>query len=157
MAGAETKLKVVKTHEGDEKWEVFLTDPSLNKFMFGPSLIGPHIMTDIISPQGQKSVKYNTLPEDEEKVTTDIVIRLNFEDIDDCSITNIKFTIIPNFFKKWEVILVDNRNGKTYPIKESMIFKVDPPIVCNKLYGVGFLKVRKRPNLCFFELRLKSK
>ena len=67
-------------------WKVLLTDPSLNKFTFGPSLISRYLMTDIISPYGHSSILYNTLPT---KVDDEISIPLNFEDIDDVNISNI--------------------------------------------------------------------
>lgn len=46
--GLRTKPQVKKG-----TWEVIITDPSLNKFTFGPSLISRYVMTDVISPHGQ--------------------------------------------------------------------------------------------------------
>ena len=42
-------------------WEIILTDPSLNKFNFGGNIPQNYIMTDIISPMGEKSILYNTV------------------------------------------------------------------------------------------------
>ena len=155
MRGIETQVaKQVQPKIKNGVWAVFLTDPRLNKFTFGPSLIGHYLMTDIISPYGQKSVKYSTLQYED---TSEIVIKLNFEEIDDCNITDIALTSNSIFFQKWKVTLVDNRDGSMYRIEKSTNFEVEPPIRYNKLFGMGFIPNNERPRPCFFELRLQKK
>lgn len=135
-------------------WEVFLTDPSLNKFTFGPSLISKYIMTDIVSPYGQKSVLYNTISKDERQI---VKIELNFEDIDDANISNIHFRSSASFFTKWEVELRDNRKGEKTFIQSAEDFEVEPAIKPDKLFGLGFINEGKRARSSYFELHLTRK
>ena len=134
-------------------WEVMLTDPQLNKFTFGPSLIGQYIMTDIVSPYGQKSVLYNTVSTSDKPY---IKIDLNFESIDDCNITAIRLVSTKLFFKKWKVSLVDNRKNEKYILSNSELFEDEPKIVLNKLFGLGFMPKNDTQKKNFFELHLEK-
>lgn len=139
-----------KTNKG--VWEVLLTDPSLNKFTFGPSLIGHYIMTDIVSPYGQKSVIYSTISENG---NNNFRIGLDFEHIDECDITGIQLVSTSLFFKKWMVSIVDNRNGESHHFSGSELFEVEPKIAHKKLFGLGFMPEKETRKNCFFELNLK--
>lgn len=135
-------------------WKVLLTDPSLNKFTFGPSLISRYLMTDIISPYGQSSILYNTLPT---KVDDEISIPLNFEDIDDVNISNILIRASKMFFAKWDMTLIDHRSNETLQITSEIDFKVEPSIKYHKLFGLGFITQRSKKNETPFELKLQLK
>lgn len=135
-------------------WDVIITDPSLNKFTFGPTLISRYIMTDIISPYGQKSILYNTIPSNDEDK---LVIKLNFEDIDDGNISDIKFQFSPLFHNKWNVKLLDNRNGDSTELKTNNNFEVDPVIQQDKLFSLGFVHENQKNGDTFFELHLIQK
>ncbi|MBO6795400.1 MAG: hypothetical protein JJ895_15960 [Balneolaceae bacterium] len=135
-------------------WEVIITDPSLNKFTFGPSLISRYIMTDIISPYGQKSILYNTIPSSNEDT---LVIKLNFENVDDCNISDIKIRSSRPLFQKWEVKLIDNRTGEVTSIQGDEDFQVEPPIQYNKLFSMGFILENQKKGDHFFELHLTQK
>ena len=146
--------KKVQPNVKNGVWEVMLTDPRLNKFTFGPSLIGHYVMTDIVSPFGQKSVHYSTISKDE---NSEIVVELNLNRIDDCNITGIRLVSTSLFFKKWNVHLVDNRTGAIHEFHQSELFDVEPSIVYNKLFGLGFMPEDEDKKECFFELHLKMK
>lgn len=135
-------------------WEVIITDPSLNKFTFGPSLISRYIMTDIISPYGQKSILYNTIPASS---NDELVIKLNFESVDDCNISDIKIRSSRSLFQKWEVKLIDNRTDETMPLNSDEDITIDPPIQYNKLFSMGFISENQKNGDHFFELHLKQK
>lgn len=135
-------------------WEVIITDPSLNKFTFGPSLISRYIMTDIISPYGQKSILYNTIPS---SANDELVIKLNFESVDDCNISDIKIRSSRSLFQKWEVKLIDNRTDETMPLNSDEDITIDPPIQYNKLFSMGFISENQKNGDHFFELHLKQK
>ena len=135
-------------------WEIILTDPRLNKFTFGPSLIGQYVMIDILSPFGSKSVLYSTIPKTEE---SRMKVQLHFDRIDDCNISGIRMVSTNLFFKKWRVNLVDNRTGATHEIEGAELFEVSPPVVYNKLFGLGFMPKDERPSNCFFELHLEKR
>lgn len=147
--GAKHPAKVIKG-----VWEVILTDPSLNKFTFGPSLISRYVMTDIISPYGQKSILYNTIPSEENDT---INISLNFEDIDDGNISDILFRASKAFYAKWDITLIDNRTNEEYKLSSNDDFAVEPPIHFNKLFATGFISEYEKHGDCFFELRLSLK
>jgi hypothetical protein len=135
-------------------WEVIITDPSLNKFTFGPSLISHYLMVDIISPYGQNSVKYNTI---QSNSNVQICIPLNFEDIDDCNISEIKVSSPSIFFKKWKLDIVDKRDGSVHPLNHNDSFTVEPVIIYNKLFGIGFMPMDKSLRPPFFELQIKRR
>jgi len=135
-------------------WEVIITDPSLNKFTFGPSLISRYIMTDIISPYGQKSILYNTSPS---KSGESITVSLNFEDIDDGNISDILFRASRAFYTKWEVTLVDNRTNDEHQLFTDEDFLVEPPIQYNKLFAVGFITENQKRGDSFFSLKIRLK
>lgn len=155
MRGLQQKVGVqnpAKVTKGE--WEVILTDPSLNKFTFGPSLISRYVMTDIISPYGQKSILYNTIPNAEHG---SISISLNFEDIDDGNISTILFRASKAFYDKWDVTLVDNRTDDKFSLTSDDDFVVEPPIQFNKLFSMGFIHENEKNGENFFELRLQLK
>jgi len=135
-------------------WEVIITDPSLNKFTFGPSLISRYIMTDIISPYGQKSILYNTSPS---KSGESITVSLNFEDIDDGNISDILLRASRAFYTKWEVTLVDNRTNDEHQLFTDEDFLVEPPIQYNKLFAVGFITENQKRGDSFFSLKIRLK
>lgn len=135
-------------------WEVILTDPSLNKFTFGPSLISRYVMTDIISPYGQKSILYTTIPT---RKGEEMKISLNFEEIDDGNISDIQLRASSVFYTKWDVTLVDNRTGDEFPITLDQDFEVVPPIHYNKIFAMGFIPENEKNGENFFELRLRLK
>ncbi len=155
MRGIQQKVGVKKPAQAVKGlWEVILTDPSLNKFTFGPALISRYIMTDIISPYGQKSILYNTIPSDDE---SSISISLNFEDIDDGNISDIQFRASVAFYEKWEVILIDNRTSAEHELTVDQDFPVEPPIQFNKIFAMGFIPENQKNGDNFFELRLRMK
>lgn len=135
-------------------WEVLLTDPSLNKFTFGPSLIGHYIMTDIVSPYGQKSVLYSTISEHGHD---SFKIDLDFERIDECDITGIQLVSTSLFFTKWKVSIVDNRSGERHYFSGSELLEVEPKIAHKKLFGLGFMPEKETKSKCFFELLIQKK
>ncbi len=147
--GLQTKPQVKKG-----AWEVIITDPSLNKFTFGPSLISRYIMTDIISPYGQKSILYNTIPASS---NDKLVIKLNFESVDDCNISDIKIRSSRSLFQKWDVKLIDNRTDETMLLNSDEDITIDPPIQYNKLFSMGFISENQKKGDHFFELHLKQK
>lgn len=153
MRGIQQKIGVQKpTNVVKGVWEVILTDPSLNKFTFGPTLISRYVMTDIISPYGQKSILYNTIPKSKE---ASITIGLNFEYIDDGNISSILFRASKPFYSKWEVFLKDNRTNKEYPLKVDEDFNVEPPIHFDKLFAMGFTPENHKNGDTFFELSIR--
>jgi len=153
MRGIEQKIGVNQPSKVTKGvWEVILTDPSLNKFTFGPSLISRYVMTDIISPYGQKSILYNTIPSE---TTNSINISLNFEDIDDGNISDILFRGSKAFYTKWEVYLIDNRTNEKFLINQDQDFEVKPVIHFNKIFSMGFITENQKNGDNFFELRLK--
>lgn len=147
--GLRTKPQVKKG-----AWEVIITDPSLNKFTFGPSLISRYVMTDVISPHGQKSILYNTIPA---STNEELVIKLNFESVDDCNISDIKIRSSRSLFQKWKVTLIDNRTGEEMPLTADEDIAIEPPIQYNKLFAMGFISENQKKGDHFFELRLKQK
>lgn len=153
MRGIEQKIGVNQPSKVTKGvWEVILTDPSLNKFTFGPALISRYVMTDIISPYGQKSILYNTIPSE---ATDSISISLNFEDIDDGNISDILFRGSKAFYTKWEVHLIDNRTNEKFLINQDQDFEVKPVIHFNKIFSMGFITENQKNGDNFFELRLK--
>jgi hypothetical protein len=155
MRGVQLKVGIQKPAKVTKGvWEVILTDPSLNKFTFGPTLISRYVMTDIISPYGQKSILYNTIPNEEHGA---ISISLNFEDIDDGNISDIQFRASNAFYDKWKVTLVDNRTSDEHSLTEDDDFEVEPPIQFNKIFSMGFIPENQKNGNNFFELRLTLK
>ncbi len=155
MRGIQQKIDVQKPSKITKGvWEVILTDPSLNKFTFGPSLISRYVMTDIISPYGQKSILYNTIPSTKKNA---ISISLNFEDIDDGNISDILFRASKPFYAKWDVTLIDNRTSEEVKLTADDDFEVEPPIHFNKLFAMGFISENEKKGQNFFELRLQLK
>ncbi|MCG8374362.1 MAG: hypothetical protein MI700_12545 [Balneolales bacterium] len=133
-------------------WEVILTDPSLNKFNFGAAMSGNYIMTDIISPFGKKSILYSTINDSYDR---EIMINLNFEDIDEANISCISFKGTKAFFDTWIVVLRDNRNGKERQISDSTDIDIEPAITYNRLMKMGFVSSIQKEGDHFFELRIK--
>lgn len=148
----DTKRQSTNTTKG--VWEVILTDPSLNKFTFGPTLISRYVMTDIISPYGQKSILYTTIPSKKEN---ELTVSLNFENIDDGSISDILIRASKPFYKKWNVVLVDTRTNMETVINEDEEYLVEPPINYNKLFAMGFIQENEKNGDSFFHLKLRLK
>jgi hypothetical protein len=134
-------------------WEIIITDPSLNKFSFAEAMSNKYIMTDVISPLGQKLTLYNTVPSEDNK---EMVIGLNMEEIDQARISSVTFKSTDSFFKNWSVELVDNRNQKTVPVSKEEKIEISPVIELNKLMQMGFTENSTDQNKPLFELRLKK-
>ncbi|MBO6523351.1 MAG: hypothetical protein JJ971_05960 [Balneolaceae bacterium] len=134
-------------------WEVLLTDPGLNKFNFGKPLTDKYITTDIISPLGEKSILYNTVPNDSE---TGIVVGLNFEEIDQTRISEILVKASDTFFEHWQVILKDNRNDIRKVVTTETVFAIEPVIELNKLMRMGFSDQNPEKSKSYFELHLEK-
>lgn len=134
------------------KWEILLTDPGLNKFNFGKQLTDKYITTDIISPLGEKSILYNTVPS---ASNSGIVVDLNFEEIDQTRISSISIKGSEAFFENWVVQLQDNRNGLKKEVSSETTFVIEPVIELNKLMRMGFSEDHPTQNKCYFELYLQ--
>ena len=151
------ELKSLKAVEGrslkNGNWEILLTDPSLNKFNFGKQLTDKYVTTDIISPLGEKSILYNTVPQFSE---TGIVVDLNFEEIDQTRISSISIKGSETFFENWTVQLQDNRNGVKKEVLSETTFAIEPAIELNKLMRMGFSENHPLENKCYFELHLNK-
>lgn len=151
MQEAYTKRTVSKKSVINGSWEVLLTDPSLNKFNFGKHLTDKYITTDIISPLGEKSILYNTVPSNPE---TSIVVSLNFEEIDQTRISEIIIKASDSFFEHWDVRLRDNRSELNREVKKETVFAIKPVIELNKLMQLGFSDQKPEKNKSYFELHL---
>ncbi len=141
----------VKPTVRNAKWEVILTDPSLNKFNFGRHITDKYLMTDIISPHGQKSILYNTVTNLKDGT---VVIGLNFEEIDQTNIGSISIKSSDAFFENWKVMLKDNRNEEAAEVSGESVYEINPVIEVNKLMDLGFIDKesgRKKP---IFELHI---
>lgn len=151
------ELQSLKTAESSSlkngKWEILLTDPGLNKFNFGKQLTDKYITTDIISPLGEKSILYNTVPS---VTNSGIVVDLNFEEIDQTRISSISIKGSEAFFKNWKVLLQDNRNGLKKEVSTETTFAIEPAIELNKLMRMGFSEDHPIQNKCYFELHLQK-
>ncbi len=132
-------------------WEVLLTDPSLNKFNFVEHLSDKYITTDILSPLGDKSILYNTVPRSLNSV---MIIGLNFQDIDQTRISEIVIKASESFFKHWNVELKDNRNGLIKEVSTETVFAIEPAIDLNKLMRMGFSEQQPEQSKSYFELHL---
>ena len=153
MVDIESKLKTAKASVTNTNWEVILTDPSLSKFSFGQHISDKYIMTDIISPLGQKSILYNTVTNNPGK---EVCVGLNFEDIDEANVSTLNITGDPAFFENWNVVLRDNRNGKELKLNKPQVVEVTPPIEMNKLKNLGFSEERKEPLKTYFDLHINK-
>ncbi|MFV1885358.1 MAG: hypothetical protein ACMZ7B_12790 [Balneola sp.] len=151
------ELQSLKTAEVSSlkngKWEILLTDPGLNKFNFGKQLTDKYITTDIISPLGEKSILYNTVPS---ASNSGIVVDLNFEEIDQTRISSISIKGSEAFFRNWKVLLQDNRNGLKKEVSSETTFAIEPAIELNKLMRMGFSEDHPTQNKCYFELHLQK-
>ncbi len=135
-------------------WEVNLTDPSASFNSFGSPLINKYIMTELISPYGQKIVLYNTAP----KNTHDnVFIDLSLEGINDGGITDLQIRASDSFYNKWNLYLVDHRNSEVQNIIKDNDIKVEPPIQFDKFSGLGFVSEKKQVSNKLFELKLSLK
>ncbi len=153
MQEVQTNKPGLKQSVKNGHWEVLLTDPSLNKFNFGKPLTDKYITTDIISPLGEKSILYNTVPRNPE---TSLVVGLNFEEIDQTRISDIAVKASDTFFKHWVVILKDNRNGLKKEVSGETLFAIEPVIELNKLMRMGFTDQDPDRNKFYFELHLEK-
>ncbi len=135
-------------------WEIILTDPSLNKFNFGHQITDTYITTDIISPFGEKSILYNTIQRD---TIRNVVIALNFQDIDQTKIAKLIIKASKPFFQNWKLSIKDNRIDEVYEIEEETDFSVSPTIELNKLSSMGFVEGALEKGSSFFELHLQRK
>lgn len=132
-------------------WEVVLTDPSLNKFSFGRHISNKYVTTDIISPLGETSILYNTISE---KMGEEVVIPLNFAEIDQTQISSIKLSASSTFFKHWKVSLRDNRTKREILVRTESRFPINPVIELNKLMKMGFTKNTVIKGTPYFEVLL---
>lgn len=132
-------------------WEILLTDPSLNRFNFGQHTTDKYISTDIISPYGQKSILYNTVPKESSKP---VVISLGFDTIDNAKISSISFKASKDFYLNWKVLLYDNRSNSEIVINSDTEFYVEPNIEVNTLIKMGFFKDTLQSGQPLFELHL---
>ena len=153
MVDIESKLEVAKASVSNTNWEVILTDPSLNIYSFGQHISDKYIMTDIISPLGQKSILYNTVTTEPE---TDVCVGLNFEEIDQANIATITISGDSEFFRNWEVVLKDNRTGHETRLKKPQIVEVNPPIEMNKLKKMGFVEAGREQSKTYFALHIRK-
>jgi len=135
-------------------WEIILTDPSLNKFNFGHQITDSYITTDIISPFGEKSIHYNTI---QKETIRNVVVALNFQDIDQTKIAKLSIKASVPFFQNWKLSIKDNRTEKVFEIEEETEFSVNPIIELNKLSNMGFVEGALENGISFFELHLQRK
>ncbi|HCD52566.1 MAG TPA: hypothetical protein DEQ34_08970 [Balneolaceae bacterium] len=132
-------------------WEIILTDPSLNKFNFGGNIPQNYIMTDIISPMGEKSILYNTVSQE----GGTLCIGLDLFNVDQANVASITVKSVNQFFRSWKVKLRDNRNGKIYNVSNEEQIILTETLKVNKVFMVGFKngETESRKN-CVFELEL---
>ena len=147
----ETAQTSAKQAVKNANWEVILTDPSLNKFNFGRHITDKYLMTDIISPHGQKSILYNTVTNLNDGT---VVIGLNFEEIDQTNIGSISVKSSEAFFENWKVVLKNNRNGEEVAVSSESIFELNPVIEINKLMDLGFIDKERERRKPLFELHI---
>ena len=154
MQEVHIKKKELKQSVKNGSWEVLLTDPSLNKFNFVEHLTDKYITTDILSPLGDKSILYNTIPHSSGSL---MIVELNFQEIDQTRISEIMITASESFFKHWNVKLKDNRNGLSKEVSSETVFAVEPAIDLNKLMRMGFSEQEPEQSNSYFELHLVRK
>lgn len=137
-------------------WEIVLSGPGKTKpkFQFGRHISSSFITTEITSPLGQKSIQYNTIPQ---SLSEEMLIVLNFEEIDQTNISSITIKGSENFLQEWKVTLKDNRNNRELKVRTDSKFPVTPIIEQNKLMGIGFINSLKKDSKSYFELRLTRK
>lgn len=142
-----------KSSQKNGDWEIILTDPSLNKFSFAEAISNKYVMTDVISPLGQKLTLYNTVPS---KSDEKLVIGLNLEEIDQTRIKSISIKSNTEFFANWVVHLVDNRSEHSVSVSDNQVLDINPAIELNKLMSMGFTENSTRKNKPLFELHLSK-
>ena len=152
MVDVESRLEAAKVSVKNANWEIILTDPSLSKFNFSQHISDKYIMTDIISPLGQKSILYNTVSKSAENK---VIVGLNFEEIDQANVATITISGDKAFFENWDVVMMDNRTGKETSLKRPQIVEVNPPIEMNKLKQMGFVDKEDR-NKTHFDLYISK-
>lgn len=141
----------VKPTVKNSNWEIILTDPSLNQFNFGRHITDKYLMTDIISPHGQKSILYNTITNLSDGT---VIVGLNFEEVDQANIGSISIKSSDAFFENWKVILKNNRSGEEIDVSVEGLIEINPVIEVSKIFDMGFVKKgddRKQPT---FELHI---
>lgn len=136
------------------KWEIILTDPGLNKFNFGSKLPDNYIMTDVLSPMGQKSILFNTVPATSGSV---LKIRLKMFDVDDAPIRMIYMHSINSFYTEWDVELIDQLHHKKYKISENQTIELEHTIRMNHLSGIGFGRSAEAGEKYPIEIHLRKK
>lgn len=154
MQMLETAHANVKPAVKKASWEVILTDPSLNKFNFGRHITDKYLMTDIISPHGQKSILYNTVTNLNDGTVS---IALNFEEIDQTNIGSISIKSSEAFFENWKVSLLNTRNGEEVSISAESVIEINPVIEINKLKDFGFTSKENGRRKPIFELQISRK
>ncbi len=132
-------------------WQIYLNDPSLNKFQLGPALSNDYISTEIISPLNQRSTFYNTVPEQRDEVVT---VYLDFKEVDQTRVSSIELNASDDFFKHWKVILRDNRKNSDIEVSTTSTHEVEPVIELNKLMKMGFVEDQHFTGKSYFELQL---
>ncbi|RNC83764.1 MAG: hypothetical protein ED557_08275 [Balneola sp.] len=132
-------------------WQIYLNDPSLNKFQLGPTLSNDYISTEIISPLSQRSTFYNTVSKQRDEQVT---VYLDFKEVDQTRVANIELNASDDFFKHWRVALIDNRTKSSVEITTTSSHKVEPIIELNKLMKMGFVEGQNHSGKSYFELQL---
>ncbi len=132
-------------------WQIYLNDPSLNKFQLGPTLSNDYISTEIISPLNQRSTFYNTISKQRDEL---VIIYLDFKEVDQTKVSSIELSAPDNFFKHWKVVLKDNRKANEVEVLTASSHKVEPAIELNKLMKMGFVEGQDFSGKSYFELQL---
>lgn len=132
-------------------WQIYLNDPSLNKFQLGPALSNDYISTEIISPLNQRSTFYNTVPKQRDDLVT---IYLDFKEVDQTRVSSIELNASDDFFKHWKVVLKDNRSKQETEVLATYTHAVEPVIELNKLMKMGFVEGQDFSGKSYFELQL---
>ena len=135
------------------EWEIVINDPDLDAFSFNHPMSNKYVVTEVVSPLGQKVTLYNTVP----KGDSNIQIALNMADIDQTRISSLKVSSNEKFFEIWEVRLIDNRDGSSLDIKEDQQIPIHPVIELNKLISMGFTGHDTQDEKPLFELKLNKR
>lgn len=141
------------TSKKNGEWEIILTDSSHSTFNFTGAMTNKYIMTDVISPLGQKLTLFNTIPSVNGE---ELVIGLNLKEIDQTKINSIRITSDKDFFTHWVVDLVDNRNDHSRSVSANEVLEVTPAIELNKLMSMGFTDNLTQKDKPLFELHLSK-